>query len=75
MKNVKEKLRSKLREDFFEFLKHSKNYVSADLFIKGLSIISIPIFTRHISLSPAVLTKAQTLPYIAGQEKKKDRRY
>ncbi|MCK4358963.1 MAG: oligosaccharide flippase family protein [Candidatus Cloacimonetes bacterium] len=46
MKNVKEKLRSKLREDFFEFLKHSKNYVSADLFIKGLSIISIPIFTR-----------------------------
>jgi hypothetical protein len=33
------------------------------------------VFIRNTSLLPAVLTKAQSLPYIAGQEKRKHRRY
>lgn len=32
--------------DFFETIRHSKNYFSANIAIAGLSFISIPIFTR-----------------------------
>jgi len=32
--------------DIFENLKHAKNYFSADIAVKALSFISIPIFTR-----------------------------
>ncbi len=31
---------------FKEFLKHAKNYVSADIFSKGISFLTIPVFTR-----------------------------
>jgi len=44
--NLKVIIKKRIGADFYEFISHSKNYVSADLFIKGLSIISIPIFTR-----------------------------
>lgn len=36
--------------DFRELLKHSKNYVSADIFAKGLVFLSIPILTRLLDV-------------------------
>ncbi len=39
-------LKRNFGEDFFGFISHSKNYVSSDLFSKGLAFVSIPIFTR-----------------------------
>ena len=48
MQNLKAiKLIEKIRDtDIFETLKHTKNYFSADIAIKALGFISIPIFTR-----------------------------
>lgn len=43
---IKRKFKNIVGWDFFELVKHGKNYVSADLFTKGLAFISIPIFTR-----------------------------
>jgi len=41
------KLIEKIRStDIFETLKHAKNYFSADVAVKALGFISIPIFTR-----------------------------
>ena len=34
-----------------DFLYHSKNYLSASLFVNSLSIVSIPIMTRLLSTS------------------------
>jgi O-antigen/teichoic acid export membrane protein len=42
----KNSLKNRLGHDAVSFLSHGKNYVGADLFAKGLSFISIPIFTR-----------------------------
>jgi len=42
MINIKDK-------DLGEFLKHSKNYISASFFLKGLSLVSIPIVTYLLS--------------------------
>ena len=39
-------LKERIDSDFFEFLLHAKNYVTANIFMKGLAFISIPIFTR-----------------------------
>lgn len=36
-------------KDLGEFLKHSKNYISASFFLKGLALISIPIITYLLS--------------------------
>lgn len=44
--NQKKKLENKIGKDFFNFLNHSKNYLSASVFNKSLSIITVPIFTR-----------------------------
>lgn len=35
-----------LGKDFTELLKHSKNYISAEILTKGLAFITLPIFTR-----------------------------
>ena len=43
---IKNKIKNRFGSDFFELIKHGKNYISADLFTKGLAFISIPIFTR-----------------------------
>lgn len=43
------KIEKRFGEDVFSFLSHSKNYVSADFFQKGLVFISIPVFTRILS--------------------------
>jgi len=46
MNKIRQIFRNKFGSDFFELLKHGKNYISADLFTKGLAFLSIPIFTR-----------------------------
>ena len=38
-----------LGKDLIELLRHSKNYVSAELLTKGLVFITLPIFTRLMS--------------------------
>lgn len=43
------KMKKKMSSDLLELLNHGKNYVSADLFAKGLGFISIPIFTRLLT--------------------------
>lgn len=43
------KLRSKIDGGTIELLRHGKNYVYANLLVKGLSIISIPIMTRLLT--------------------------
>lgn len=45
------KLKGKFDGGTLEFLKHGKNYLTAAMFIKGLSIISIPIMTRLLTPS------------------------
>ncbi|MFW6129769.1 MAG: lipopolysaccharide biosynthesis protein, partial [Atribacterota bacterium] len=44
--NIKQKIKNNIGKDIYEFLSHSKNYVTADVVSKGLAFISIPIFTR-----------------------------
>lgn len=52
MNNLMIKLiRSYFPENLISFLKHSKNYFTANIFLKGLAIITIPIFTRLMSTS------------------------
>jgi len=34
------------KSDIYETLKHSKNYFFADIAIKAVGVISVPIFTR-----------------------------
>ena len=41
----------KKKTDFFETIKHSKNYFFANVAVVGLSFISIPIFTRLFTTS------------------------
>lgn len=36
-------------KDLSELLKHSKNYITADVFTKGLAFVTLPIFTRLMS--------------------------
>jgi O-antigen/teichoic acid export membrane protein len=36
-------------EDNLEFIKHSKNYITASFFTKALGFISVPIYTRLLS--------------------------
>ena len=43
---IKNGLQQILGNESYGFLSHSKNYISAQLFTQGLSIITIPIFTR-----------------------------
>lgn len=38
-----------LNKDLSEFIAHGKNYVTADIFTKGLAFLSIPIFTRLLT--------------------------
>ena len=45
------KLKGKLDSGTLEFLKHSRNYLTGNVFIKGLTIISIPIMTRLLTPS------------------------
>ena len=49
VRNLLGSLQKKIGVDLFEFLSHSKNYVSADFFQKGLVFLTIPIFTRILS--------------------------
>lgn len=42
-------IRNKLGSDFHELLNHGKNYITADIFMKGLSFIRVPIFTRLLA--------------------------
>jgi len=46
IKIIRNKIKNLFDSDFYEFISHSKNYVSADFFTKSLAFISIPIFTR-----------------------------
>lgn len=41
----------KLDGDFKELLSHSKNYLSANVFLKGISFLTIPVFTRLLAPS------------------------
>lgn len=43
----------KLDKNTKELLKHGKNYVSASILVKGLSVISIPILTKILLLDPS----------------------
>jgi len=44
--SIKNRLVSIFGIDALEFINHSKNYITADLFSTGLSFLSIPIITR-----------------------------
>jgi O-antigen/teichoic acid export membrane protein len=46
LSRIKKRLKVNVGHDFYSFLNHSKNYVTAELFSKGLIFLSIPIFTR-----------------------------
>jgi len=46
VEKVKKSLNKYFSSDLLEFILHSKNYVAANFFGKGLAFISIPIFTR-----------------------------
>lgn len=50
LKGIKIKLKEKLGVNVSEFFAHSKNYITADFFQKGLAFISVPIYTRILSL-------------------------
>ena len=43
MNRIKKILKNRFGSDFFELIKHGKNYISADLFSQDLAFISIPI--------------------------------
>ncbi|MCK4664611.1 MAG: oligosaccharide flippase family protein [Bacteroidales bacterium] len=43
---MKRKIKNTIGKDFYDFLNHGKNYVTAGLFNQSLSIITVPIFTR-----------------------------
>lgn len=45
-KKLTEQIIKAIGKENIEFMSHAKNYFSAEIFIKGLSFISIPIFTR-----------------------------
>lgn len=45
---IKEKLRAYFGKEFFSFLLHSKNYLTAELFNKLSALITIPVITRII---------------------------
>ncbi len=61
------KLIGKFDEGTLELLKHGKNYVSASMLTKGLSIISIPIMTRLLEPSDyGILAVFGTLVAILG---------
>lgn len=49
IKIISIKLEKLLGKDFYSFLNHSKNYISAGLFTSGMSIITVPIFTRLLA--------------------------
>lgn len=42
-------MRKKIGEDVFEFISHSKNYISGTFLSKGLEFFSIPILTRLLT--------------------------
>ena len=42
----REKIKYIIGKENVEFISHSKNYLSAEIFIRSLSFISVPIFTR-----------------------------
>jgi O-antigen/teichoic acid export membrane protein len=44
-----DKLRVIIGEENLEFIKHSKNYLSATFFLKALGFISVPIYTRLLT--------------------------
>jgi len=47
---MQETLAARIRgSDFFETLKHSKNYFSANVALRAVSLVSIPIFTRLLT--------------------------
>lgn len=46
---IKKKIILKLGHDLFDFLSHSKNYVTADFFSKSLIFITLPIITRILT--------------------------
>jgi len=43
---VKKTLKRLFGRDFYNFIKHAKNYISAEFFAKGVVFLSLPIFTR-----------------------------
>ena len=47
--NCKSYIKKLINKESLEFIQHAKNYVSARFFAKGLSFISIPIFTRLLT--------------------------
>ena len=49
IENIKNKIKKIVGIENVEFLNHTKNYFSADLFLVGINFISIPIFTRFLS--------------------------
>jgi O-antigen/teichoic acid export membrane protein len=57
----------KLDSNTISFLKHGKNYLSASLLTKGLSLISIPVMTRLLSPSDyGILAVFMSLAGILG---------
>ena len=42
----REKIKHIIGKENIEFISHSKNYLSAEIFTKALAFISVPIFTR-----------------------------
>lgn len=47
-KHIKNKLKQIVGVENLDFLNHTKNYFSADLFSVGINFISVPIFTRYL---------------------------
>jgi O-antigen/teichoic acid export membrane protein len=45
------KLKGSLDGGTLEFLKHGRNYLTASMFLRGLSVISIPVMTRLLTPS------------------------
>ena len=48
-KKLTEQIIKAIGKENIEFISHSKNYLSAEIFISALAFISIPIFTRLLS--------------------------
>lgn len=46
IKKIKVSFQKIFDKDFVHFANHSKNYIFADVIIKGIAFLSIPIFTR-----------------------------
>lgn len=47
---MKNELKKKLGEDFYNLLNHGKNYVTADVLSKGLTFLSVPIFVSLLTV-------------------------